>query len=127
MREFTRVLKEQLEDKAIIELKSDDIIVQWMIRWAAMLVSRYSTGKDGLTPYERRRGRRCRIPMVPFGEKIYYKEIRETKDRVNKFDSEWKEGVWLGHARGSNEIIVGTGQGVVRAFSVKIPGGRTVG
>ena len=119
VREFTRVLKEQMEDKAKIELKSDDIIVQWMIRWAAMLVSRYSTGKDEMTPFERRRGRRCRIPMVPFGEKVYYKEIRETKDRVNKFQSEWKEGVWLGHARGSNEVIVGTGQGVVRAFSVK--------
>ena len=116
-----------MEDKAKIELKSDDIIVQWMIRWAAMLVSRCSTGKDGLTPYERRRGRRCRIPMVPFGEKVYYKETRGTKDRVNKFDSEWKEGVWLGPARGSNEIIVGTGQGVVRAFSVEIPGGGEVG
>ena len=33
-------------------------------------------------------------------------------------DTEWKEGVWLGHARGTNEVLIGTGEGVVRAYSV---------
>ena len=29
------------------------------------------------------------------------------------------EGIWLGHARDSNEILIGTNQGVVRAYSVR--------
>ena len=119
IREFTRVMKEQLEDKAQVQLEPGDIVVQWMIRWAAMLVSRYMVGKDGRTGYERRRGRKCKIPVVAFGEKVWYREARDTKERKDKFCSEWREGLWLGHARNSNEIIVGTTEGVVRAYAIK--------
>ena len=119
MRGFTRVLNEQLEDKAKMKVQGTDEIVQWMIRWAAMLTSRYLVGKDGKTGYERRRGRRCNIPVVPFGEKVWYREIRKTKHRDNKLETELKEGVWLGHARNANEVFVGTKRGVVRAYDVR--------
>ena len=61
-----------------------------MIRWAAMLVSRYMVGKDGRTAYERRRGRRCRLKLATFGEKVWYKEAREHKERKYKLETEWK-------------------------------------
>ena len=83
------------------------------------LVSRFLVGKDGLTAYERRRGRKCRIPVVAFGEKVWYKEIRPGKERANKLESEWREGLWLGHSRRSNEAVIGTREGVVRAYAVK--------
>ena len=102
-----------------MELECNEAIVMWMVRWAALLVSRFLVGKDGRTAYERRTGRKCRVPVVPFGEKVWYKEIRETKDRKDKFSSEWNEGIWLGHQRSSNETLVGTTQGVVRAYSIK--------
>ena len=41
------------------------------------------------------------------------------KERQNKFDSEWREGLWLGQARSSNESVIGTMNGVVRAYTVK--------
>ena len=34
-------------------------------------------------------------------------------------ETEWEEGVWLGHARCSNEAIIGTGVGVVRAYAIR--------
>ena len=40
VRDFVRVLKEQIEGKTDVKLKIDDVIMQWMIRWAAMMVSR---------------------------------------------------------------------------------------
>ena len=104
VREYTRVLKEQLEHKAGIALQPGDSIIAWMIRWAAMLCSRYAVGRYGLTPYERRRGRPCRIPSVCFGEKVWYKQLREGKERKDKFSSEWHEGIWLGHTRISRNI-----------------------
>ena len=55
VRESTRVLKAQVEDKAEVKLECDDEITLWMVRWAAMLCSRYLVGKDGRTAYERRR------------------------------------------------------------------------
>ena len=92
VREFVRVLREHVQDKAEIEQGASDVIVLWIVRWAAMMVSRFLVGKDGLTAYERRRGRKCRIPVVAFGEK----EIRPGKERANKLESEWREGLWPG-------------------------------
>ena len=118
-REYARVLKEQLEAKTGVRLSGADIIVMWMIRWSAMLCSRFAVGRDGKTPYERRRGRRCAISVVPFGERVWYRELRQTKDRQDKMESEWRQGLWLGHARNSNEHLVGTREGVVKAYAIK--------
>ena len=119
VRDFTRVYKAQIEEKTGVEIESKDPILQWLIRWAAMVASRYLVGTDGKTGWERRRGRRCKIPVAPVGERVWYKQIRDTKERKNKLESEEKEGIWLGHARNSNETLIGTAEGVVRAYSVK--------
>ena len=47
VRGFTRVMKEQLEDKTKMKIAPENVIVQWMIRWAAMVTSRFLAGKDG--------------------------------------------------------------------------------
>ena len=44
---------------------------------------------------------------------------RPGKERANKLESEWREGLWLGHSRRSNEAIIGTREGV-RAHAVKL-------
>lgn len=119
IREFVRVLKDQVEEKASIKLECAEVLTAWMVRWAAMVCSRYLVGKDGLTAYERRRGRKCKTPVVAFGEKVWYKELRANKERRDKFESEWREGIWLGHSRGSNEAIIGTQEGAVKAYAVK--------
>ena len=53
------------------------------------------------------------------GDKVWYREMREGTDRRNKFSSEWKQGIWLGHSRNSFELIIGTEERVVGAFTVK--------
>ena len=70
VREFVRVLKEQVEEYASISLECADTLVAWMVRWAAMMCSRYLVGTDGLTAHERRRGRKCEQPLAMFGEKV---------------------------------------------------------
>ena len=119
VREYARVLKAQLEEKTGMTLHPGDSITAWMVRWAAMLYSRYAVGKDGLTPYERRRGRKCRVPAVCFGEKVWFKLLRVEKDRKDKFESDMREGVWLGHTRSSNEHVVGTKFGICKAYTIK--------
>ena len=99
VREFVRVLKEQIEGKTKVKLKNDDVIIQWVIRWAAMMVSRYMVGKDGRTSCEWRRGRACRAPVATFGGKVWWhKQIREQQERKDKIESEWHEGLWLGQS-----------------------------
>ena len=87
VRGFVRVFKEQLEDQAKIKLQPEDAILQWMIRWGAMVPSRFLVGKDGKTGFERRRGRKCKLHCVPFGEKVWYKRIREGKHKEDKMES----------------------------------------
>ena len=84
-----------------------------------MLVSRYLVGRDGRTGYERRKGRKCRLPVVPFGEVVWYREVRHGKQQREKGESEMKDGVWLGHANQTNEILIGTPEGVIRVYDVK--------
>ena len=45
LREFVRVLREHVQDKAEVEPGASDVIVLWMVRWVAMMVSRFLVGK----------------------------------------------------------------------------------
>ena len=106
-----------MEDGIGQKLPTDAVILQWLVRWAAMLYSRFKRGEDGKTAYERQRGCKCIQEVVPFGEKVHYRKLEG--ENKNKLESQWEAGIWLGHARGSNEILIGTDQGVVRAWAVK--------
>ena len=108
--EFVRVLKEQVEQKAKVKLNFENNIYHWMVRWAATMCSKYMVGKDGKTLFKRRRGKKCNVVVVPFGERVL--QIREGKDRWTKFETEDEEGIWWGHNRGTNEALIGTPHGL---------------
>ena len=59
------------------------------------------------------------MTIAGFGERVWFKQIRDSKERPNKLESERKDGIWLGHSRNTNETIVGTSEGVVRAYAIK--------
>ena len=42
-----------MEDKAGVKVECEDVVVLWMVRWAAMMCSRYLVGKDGRTAVHR--------------------------------------------------------------------------
>ena len=66
------------------------------------------------------------MEVIPFGETVMYKKLKKKK---NILDTDWEQGLWLGHARTSTEILIGTSEGVVRAWAVrrKIPEERWSG
>ena len=115
---MAKVIRDAVEYKINRKLKVGAVIMQWLIRWSAMLLSRCQVGKDGKTGYERRRGRACTTPLASFGESVWYRLMDKNKGR-NKFDVKWEEGVWLGHARDTNEMLIGTPTGVVRTYACK--------
>ena len=93
MRGIVKVYKDQVETKANIKIEAVDCILLWMIRWAAMAYSRYKVGEGGKTPYERQKGRKCRLEVVPFGEIVYYKQLNETVEQRRSLETTWGEGV----------------------------------
>ena len=72
-----------------------------------------------MTPYQRQKGKRCSSEVVPFGEKVWFRRLRGSNDKKISMSSQWEEGVWLGHARGSNEVLVGNKLGVTKAWAVR--------
>ena len=74
VRDHARVLKIDLQKRLGRKISFGEPIMPWLIRWAAMAVSRFKVGKDQRTPYERQTGRGCRIVVVPFGETVLYRK-----------------------------------------------------
>ena len=52
-RSLVKVFKDMIEDKTGQEIESDCVVMLWLVRWAAMLYSRFKIGTDGKTSYER--------------------------------------------------------------------------
>ena len=83
------------------------------------MVSLYQVGTDGKTAYQRVRGRSCKTPIAKFGERVLYKEMKDGKSTAAKIDSTWHSGIWLGLKGRTGEHIVGTSEGVVKAYTVR--------
>ena len=62
-------IRHHVEQKAKMKIKDDAPLMAWLVRWSAELLSKYSRGDDGKSPYERIRGEPSKVPLVPFGEK----------------------------------------------------------
>ena len=118
IRGMVRVYISQIEEKVNVKIEAEDVILQWAIRWAAMGYSRFKVGGDGKTQYERQKGK-CKVEALPFGEKVFYKQLKVSGEPQTKMETDWKEGIWLGQTRSSPEILIGTESGVVRAWAVK--------
>ena len=108
-----------METKAKGELDRNGAVIQWAVRWAAAMLNRFKAGVDGMTADQRIRGRRCSMPIAVFGERVLYKELADGKADRGKIDSDWKDGIWLGIRGRTGEHIIGTPEGVVKAWSVR--------
>ena len=93
IRDHARVLKIHIQSKIGRELDVDEPIMPWLLRWAAMSISRFQKGADGKTPYERQRGRKCDIPVVPFGETVRYRKPEVARDSHQALEERWGKGI----------------------------------
>ena len=64
----------------------------------------------------RRRGRPTTVPRPKFGLRIRYKLPKVVK--LSKAETRWKYGVWIGSIEASDEHLIGTPLGVVKARAV---------
>ena len=92
VRDQAKVLKDQVEWKTDGKLKASGDGMRWLVRWAAMILSRYHKGKYGKTRWERRLGEPCPLEVVPWGELVWYKKLKEDGAKDNKVDPKWEDG-----------------------------------
>ena len=74
IRDMAKVLKLQMESKLGRTLHMKEPITHWLVRWAAMALSRFQVGNDKKTAYQRQTGKTCGVEVITFGEKIWYRK-----------------------------------------------------
>ena len=95
----------------------------WLVNHAGVLTFRFQVGVDGRTAYERIKGKPFRKALVPIGECVQYQPLGRAKanrmQKLNKLDNKWRDGIYLGIKDNTNEVFVGTSEGVFRVQSVR--------
>ena len=95
-------------------------ITAWLLEHTCILLNARCRGSDGLTPWQRIKGRSSRQLLLSFGKCILYKlPIKGPGSNPDgNMGSRWLEGLFLGYSRSSNAYIVATAEGVTTARSL---------
>ena len=107
----------QLVDKLGTRVKDNYEMIQWLAYWVSMTLNRYKVHPTGKTSFEMATGHSCRRPITTFGEKVLWK--KNTKPRRDKGDSEFSTGIYLGVTGRTVESLIGTPDGLVKAYTVR--------
>ena len=113
-----KVLRAAFEIRLNRKMKLKEMIVPWMIRHAACLITRCRIRPCGKTSYQLMKGRKSNAKLAEFGEALHFR-IPKTPLMPGKFEDLWSEGIWLGFDMRTGEHMVGTSVGVFRVATVK--------
>ena len=97
---MVRTLKDSLERHLDRVINPKEPIMKWMVEHVGYLISRFTVGKDGKTPYDRWKGKRSTRPTCEFGEKILYMPLRSSKGAKEDLEPRFHYGIFLGGAPG---------------------------
>ena len=114
-----RTLKDCLESHVREHIGIRHPVWEWMLEWSAGLMNRYRVGGDGKTGLQRIRGKRSHKQVCIFGEKVLWMPLDTKNYKRAKSESKILDGVWLGLRAKSDEDLIGTPHGVVRARTVR--------
>ena len=108
-----RSMKSAIDERINTDLSGSSNVLCWLVEFAALLISRYSVGHDGKTPYERVKGRKSNMFGFESGERVLFRRV-PVSAKLAKLDSllehwsfrrvplhDWR--VHGGHSRGSVE------------------------
>ena len=110
----------QLKARFGLSLVTNHPIFDWMVDWAATTLTRFVIRGGGKTSYERIGGRtREDLPMAIFGERVCDFPLKTNRRDKSKLER-MREGIWLGMRMRTNEALISTPAGVVKAKTIRI-------
>jgi len=114
-----RTIKLSVQKTYSCNVREDHPVWPWLVMYASLLLNLCVVGEDGRTAYERRKGRKFKKVLPEFGECITY--LKPESVGIDKADSRWDNGVFVGLRIESGELFVMTSKGVikVRTFARK--------
>ncbi len=114
VRGLFRTLKLCVEARLDKYMPINHALIPWLLQHTCLILNVRSRGSDGLTAWERARGRPFNQRLVGFVEKVLYK--LPSKGPQSKPDGNmgalWGDAVFLGHDRDSNTYVVGNADGI---------------
>ena len=75
--------------------------------------------KDGHTAFRNITGKSFKRPVANFREKVLYMPLKTERLKMDKVEPKMKEGLWLCIRHRSDEAIIGTADGVVKARTMR--------
>lgn len=114
-----RTLKCHVEVETGIGIDKLEGLMTWLVRWSGELITRYHTGKDKKTAYERMRGKTCNKPIAQFAESVLYMPLDSPNTDDDKICDKLRDGTWLGTNERTEEHYIGTNNGVVKCRTIK--------
>ena len=106
-----RTLRISPEHNTGVRIADDSPLLGWLPRFAAQVMNKMRIGKDGKTSEMRRTGRRWRLPMAQFGEKVWFRKVGQ--DGVNSFASRMTQGIIVGHHDRTGAVLCITKNGAL--------------
>ena len=119
-----RVLKLALERNVGAKVGVEHPCFPWLAEHAADILTKFVIGRDGMTAWERLKGRKYSGVLFEFGANILLKV--QLRPMGGEMAARWLPGVWLGKRFATDEHVVAMEDGtVVRADAVReFPGQR---
>ena len=114
-----RALYLNLQDRIGSKIDARERIVAFIPEYAVYLMNRMMVGPDGKTSYERIKGKKPTILGVEFGEKVLYMPLRTGGGRQQDLEPRFRFGLFLGVIAGTQESVIGTPAGAVKARSIR--------
>ena len=108
---LVRTMKVALEDHIEPKVSVVMPIFTWLVSHVADILSKFSIGNDGRSPYHRIKGKKYGGTMVEFGSCVMYRIPGKVEGGV--MAERWKTGIWLGKRRKTDEHWVGLDDGTV--------------
>ena len=91
-------------------------LLPWIVRHAGFLITRFQVRPSGRTPFEELRMVKYTSPILQMFEKVLAPEAGVTDQKLR---GPWQVGLWLGRSTDTNEHLISTETGVVRARTVR--------
>ena len=117
IRNQIKACKIQIEKNSGITIEDDSLPLTCLPRHAAWQYTRFHKRQDSTTTaYEKIRHMSYQSPILLVGEAV---ACRRPGALVNKLESAWLEGIWLGRDSKTDEHLIGTPSGMVRSRALK--------
>ena len=110
--------RSSLEEKIGAKIPARHPFTAWITKWSGDVQNWQLKGPDGLTPYQRVRGKAFRTRLAALGESVQYK-LRSHEPLSNSPDGRrWHVGLFLGIDRRTGQYIVHGEHGIKFARTI---------